>query len=102
MASKTAATAAAAEPKEVPTVRVLNDDRTWRPRRSDEESEEGLEVKGKVLLTLGVQVCALAPMPARQHNKCAPCARRLRARRAHLRTSRSCASITSSSKGAVG
>ena len=61
MLSKNAATEATAEPTDVPTVRVLDNDRTWRPRRSDEESEEGLEIKGKQLLTLAVQVCAQSP-----------------------------------------
>ena len=59
--SKKATAEAAAEPTAVSTVRVLNDDKTWRQRRSDEESEEGLKIEMKKLLTLAVQVCAQCP-----------------------------------------
>lgn len=59
--SKKATAEAAAEPTAVSTVRVLNDDKTWRQRRSDEESEEGLKIEMKKLLTLAVQVCAQSP-----------------------------------------
>ena len=61
MASKKATEEAAAEPTEVSTVRVLNEDRTWRPRTSAEQSEEGLQIEMKELLTLAVQVCAQSP-----------------------------------------
>lgn len=61
MASEKATAEAAAEPNAVPTVRVLNEDRTWRPRTSDEQSEEGLQIEMKELLTLAVQVCPQSP-----------------------------------------
>ena len=59
--SKKATAEAAAEPTAVSTVRVLNDDKTWRQRRSDEESEEGLKIERKKLRTRAVQGCAQSP-----------------------------------------
>ena len=55
MAHKSKAATAAAEPQVICTVRVLNDDRTWRHRRADEQSE-GLEIKGKEPLCRAIQV----------------------------------------------
>ena len=46
----------AAEPFELPTVRVLNEDKSWRPRRSDEQSADDLKVTNKIVLTLAIQV----------------------------------------------
>jgi|OM-RGC.v1.035759110 hypothetical protein len=46
----------AAKPIELPTVRVLNEDKSWRPRRSDEQSADDLKVTNKIVLTLAIQV----------------------------------------------
>ena len=64
MLSDQTAKEVAAELNAVATVRVLNDDKTWRHRRVDEESEEGMAVKDKQLLTLAFQVCAQSPTPS--------------------------------------
>ena len=37
-------------------MRVLNEDKSWRPRRSDEQSADDLKVTNKIVLTLAIQV----------------------------------------------